>query len=101
MRHKINIPEKELLKGNDSELSDKFNVSVKTVQRWKVHYGLRTISKRLTDREVEEIRTSKSTAQNLAKKYKKTLTTIYRIKNNITYKKPIICSGTAEIELKN
>ena len=94
----MNIPlEKELLE-KDELLSRKFNVSVKTIQRWKDKYGLRKVNKRLTNQEVEEIRKSKDTVKILAKKYNKTLAAIYRVKKNITYKTGIICKGSAHVD---
>ena len=94
----MKIPsEKELLEKDDL-LSKKFNVSVKTIQRWKDRYGLRKINKKLNNKDVEDIRNSKDTVKTIAKKYNKTLAAIYRIKNNITHKTGAICRGSAYVE---
>ena len=94
----MKIPSRHELLAKDAVLSDKFKVSVKTIQRWKTKYGLRTAGKRLTKKEVEEIRTSKDTVKFLAKKYNKTLAAIYRVKNNVTHKSGIICKGSALVD---
>jgi len=94
----MKIPSKQELLEKDDFLSHKFNVSIKTIQRWKDKYGLRKISRKLTDEEVKEIRNSNETVKILAKKYNKTLAAIYRVKKNITYKTGIICKGSAHVD---